>query len=155
MEIVCMDAAHPLWQKTAEYAAACPWKAGAYLAELMCENRFAERERVFAVFDGEKAVGFCTLTAKDEMPETAPYTPFLGFLFVEPSYRGQGLAGRLIKAAILRAKSLGFSSMYVTSDEHGFYEKYGFTLRGTVINIRGTETQLFEIQVKTQEELSW
>lgn len=131
------------WAPLADYAAAVSWRAGAYLAQLMRENRFAEWERVFAAYRGGKPIGFCTLTARDEMPEGCEYTPFIGFVFVDETYRGNRISERLIAAACAYADSLGYTDIYLTSDERGLYEKYGFVNRGTVLTARGEETQLF------------
>lgn len=138
-----INAAHPAWENVAAYADGCSWRAGAYLAQLMRENRFAAWERVFAAFDGETQVGFCTLTAKDEMPETSVYTPFIGFVFVDEAYRGRHISGQLISAACAYAKTLGYEKVYLTSDEQGLYEKYGFVKNGEVENIWHEMTQLF------------
>ena len=153
MEIIRLNAAHPAWETVAAFADGCSWRAGAYLAVLMRENRFAGWERVIAAFDGEteagsaRPVGFCTLTAKDEMPETCVYTPFIGFVFVDEAYRGRRISGEMIAAASEYAKTLGYTNIYITSDEQGLYEKYGFTCIGTVETVWNEITQLFEKQV--------
>ena len=143
MRIECLNQSHPAWETAAAFAQRCSWRAGAYLANLMRENRFAKWERVFAAFDGEKPVGFCTLTAKDEMPESCAYTPFIGFVFVDEAYRGRRISGELIAAASAYAKSLGYERIYLTSDEQGLYEKYGFVRIGTAETVRQEMTQLF------------
>lgn len=148
MKITIMNATHPAWETAAAYADGCSWRAGAYLARLMRENRFAAWERVFAAFDGEKPVGFCTLTAKDEMPETFAYTPFIGFVFVDEAYRGRRISEHLIAAACAYAKTLGYEKVYLTSDEQGLYEKYGFVKNGEVENIWHEMTQLFAKIIK-------
>ncbi len=149
MEIIRLNAAHPAWETVAAFADGCSWRAGAYLAALMRENRFAGWECVIAAFDGEteagsaRPVGFCTLTAKDEMPETCVYTPFIGFVFVDEAYRGRRIAGALIAAACSYAKLLGCENIYLTSDAQGFYEKYGFSNIEEAETIRHEMTQLF------------
>ena len=81
MNITVMYAGHPNWDKVADFAAHCSWRAGPHLAELMRNNQFADWERVIAAFSGDDPVGFCTLTAKDEMPDSCDFTPFIGFVF--------------------------------------------------------------------------
>ena len=143
MEIRILRCGDPAWEAAAAFAESCPWRAGAYLARLMRENRFAAWERVFAAFDGGQPVGFCTLTAKDEMPQSCAFTPFIGFVFVDEAYRGNRLSERLIAAACTYAKTLGYADIYLTSDEQGLYEKYGFVKSGAVITARGEKTQLY------------
>ncbi|MCR4760860.1 MAG: GNAT family N-acetyltransferase [Oscillospiraceae bacterium] len=143
MTILTLHAGEPAWDNVACFAADCPWRAGAFLAELMRTNRFAEWERVFAAFDAESPIGFCTLTAKDEMPESCVYTPFIGFVYVDAAYRGRRISEQMIAAASDYAKSLGYTAVYLTSDEQGLYEKYGFELHGTVETAWHEMTQLF------------
>ena len=143
MKITIMQTGHPDWETVADFAAGCTWRAGAYLAALMRADKFAERERVIAAFTDGQPVGFCTLTAKDEMPDSCAYTPFIGFVFVDEQHRGQRISAQMMDAAAAYAGTLGYDTVYVTSDEQGFYEKFGFTLLGTVENIRQEMTQLF------------
>ena len=143
MLIRALSADSAEWRALADYAASVSWRAGAYLAQLMRENRFADWERVFAAYPGGKPAGFCTLTAKDEMPESCAYTPFIGFVFVGEAYRGNRISERLIAAACAYAKSLGYTDICLTSDERGLYEKNRFVNRVAVITARGDETQLF------------
>ena len=138
-----MYAGHPNWDKVADFAVHCSWRAGPHLAELMRNNQFADWERVIAAFSGDDPVGFCTLTAKDEMPDSCDFSPFIGFVFVSDAYRGMRISAQMIDAAAAYAGSLGFHTVYVTSDERGLYEKYGFVLRGLVKNAQNEITQLF------------
>ena len=40
MNILLISQEHPLWEKTAEFAQNCSWKAGQFLAEKMRKNDF-------------------------------------------------------------------------------------------------------------------
>ena len=131
------------WAALADYAASVSWRAGPYLARRMRENRFAPWERVFAAYLAGEPVGFCTLTAKDELPEECAFSPFIGFVFVGEQHRGHRISQQLIAAACAYAKSLGYAHIYLTSDERGLYEKYGFIRHSTVITAHGEKTQLF------------
>lgn len=44
-------------------------------AEQMKQNQFLDWERVFTACVGEKIAGYCTLTAKDEIPENTTLFP--------------------------------------------------------------------------------
>ena len=151
MVIQALSADSAEWASLADYTASVSWRAGPFLSRLMRENRFAPWERVFAAYIGGKPVGFCTLTAKDEMPENCAYTPFIGFVFVDEAYRGNRISQQLIAAACAYAKTLGFANIYLTSDEQGLYEKYGFVNSGTVTTARGEETQLFTKAIQEAE----
>lgn len=113
------------------------------LAKRMRENAFRPWERVIAaVVDGHVA-GYCTLTEKDELPEPCPYSPFVGFVFVDERCRGQRLSERMIGRALLYAKEAGYPAVYLMSGERGLYEKYGFEKIGDFETIYSTTDQLF------------
>ena len=143
MEISLLTARHPLWEKTMAFAETCPWKAGPYLANMMKKNDFLEWERVIAAHDGDTILGFCTLTAKDELPDQYPYTPFIGFVYVDERYRGNRISQRMIDGAAAYARSLGYQTIYLMSGEQGLYEKYGFEKIGDFPTVFGTVDQLF------------
>ena len=43
-----------LWNKAIDYGKNCSWKAGAFFAKQLEENKFTEWERVFVVVDNDK-----------------------------------------------------------------------------------------------------
>ena len=52
--------------------------------------------------------------------------PNLCALYVEPEYRCQGIAGRLLDYACKDMKSRGISVLYLITDHTSFYERYGW-----------------------------
>ncbi len=113
------------WARLIEYAEACPWRAGAFLAEDMRKGAFTGWERVFAAKCGKEIAGYCTLAEKDCI-EDLPYTPYIGYVFVGEAYRGRRLSQSLIEAAAEYARSIGFDCVHLISDHENLYEKYGF-----------------------------
>ena len=152
IEIFIPEKGSELWEKTIAFAENCSWRAGAELARLMREDAFHVWERVFtAVADGNIA-GFCTLTEKDELPPEAPYTPFIGFVFVDESFRGRRISEQMIRKAVSYAGENGFDKVYLMSGEVGLYEKYGFTKIGDFATIYGDTDQLFFIDVTSERK---
>lgn len=147
MEIYTLTSTHDKWESVAAFAEKCSWKAGKYLAELMRGDTFKEWERVFAAFENGEPVGFCTLSEKDELDPKYPYTPFIGFVFVDEAYRGNRLSGKMIEKVLEYAKSIGYDKVYVMSGERGLYEKYGFSYMGDYESIYGGTDQLFVISL--------
>lgn len=143
MEIYCMDNSHEMWEKTAGFAERSSWSAGPYLARMMRNNDFLPWERVFAAYENGEPVGYCSFTAKDELPDKYPYTPFIGFVFVDEKHRGQRISEKMICAAAEYAHGIGYDKVYLMSGEHGLYEKYGFIKTGDYETIYGTVDQLF------------
>ena len=142
-EIHRMTEGHPYWDATVSLAANCSWRAGPVLAEKMKQHAFAEWESVFCAAADGKVVGFCTLAAKDELPAAYDFTPFIGFVFVDESYRGNRISEQMLHHAAAYAQELGYQKVYIMSGEIGLYEKYGFQKLGDYETTYGTVDQLF------------
>lgn len=150
MEIKALTPADSLWPKLMAYAASCSWKAGPFLAKDMENGVFTEWERVFAALEDRDSssskeyeiTGYCTLARKDCIPDV-PYTPYIGYMFVDEKFRGRRLSGQLIRAALDYAGKLGFSRVYLVSGEKGLYEKYGFHKIDEKKDAWGNDEQVF------------
>lgn len=125
MEIKALTPGDPLWETVADFAENCLWPAGRNLSKRMRDGDFRDWERVLAALDGETVAGFCTLSRTDCLPK-APYCPYVGYVYVDPPYRGSRLSGSLIDAAAGLARDAGFDRIFLVSDHAGLYEKYGF-----------------------------
>ncbi|WP_295073383.1 GNAT family N-acetyltransferase [Ruminococcus sp.] len=147
MEIYTMTNTHEKWESVAAFAEKCSWGAGKNLAKLMCKDFFKNWERVFAAFENDEPVGFCTLTEKDELAPEYPYSPLIGFVFVDEAHRGKRISEKMIKAVLEYAKTIGYDKVYVMSGEKGLYEKYGFSYMGDFESIYGGKDQLFVISL--------
>lgn len=131
-----------LWNSVRDYAENCSWRAGKSLAHDMDNHSFREWERVLAVCDDEKICGYCTITKEDCIPNV-PYTPYIGFLFVDENYRGKRLSQKIIEYAIEYLRTLGFEKVYLTSDHDGLYEKYGFEVIDRKMAFWGAEEKIY------------
>ena len=126
MIIEALAVTDPRWEAVASYAAACSWRAGPVLAQSMRSKSFRDWERVFAAWTDEGDIaGYCTLAERDCLPD-APYSPYIGMVFVGEPFRGHRLSEQMLQAASDYAASLGFSRVFLVSDHVGLYEKYGF-----------------------------
>jgi len=92
--------------------------------------------------EGGEIAGFCTLTKTDCVPD-APYTPYIGFVFVGEPFRGKRLGEKLTGAAMDYAREIGFDRVYLCSREIGLYEKYGFVKIGEMTDRKGRMEQIF------------
>ena len=72
------------------------WRAARYLHGILKEGRFRDQyglpSDILLLADGNRLASFCTLAEKDEIPDTE-LTPWIGFVYTFPDYRGQRLAG--------------------------------------------------------------
>lgn len=113
------------WEALAAFADSCSWAAGKGMAAWMRSGNALPWERAFAALEQGCIAGYCTLAARDCVPEL-PYTPFIGYVFVAEAFRGRRLSQRLVHAALAQAGRLGYTAAYLISDHAGLYEKYGF-----------------------------
>lgn len=126
MEIKSLVYGDDLWKPVADYAKECLWQpTGTYLSKCMKNDEFSDWERVFVALETDVIAGFCALT-KTSAVFGDTYTPYIGFVFVDESYRGNRISEHLCIAAIEYAKTVGFDKVYLYSDHVNLYEKYGF-----------------------------
>lgn len=124
----------------------CDWGAAEFLLRLLEEGTFAKTlggaGRLFFLLDGEAIVSFLTLTAQDCI--AAPdMTPWIGFVFTFPEYRGRGNVGILLDHARKCAALDGAPFVFLATDHTGLYEKYGFTYWGNRKDIHGEGSRIY------------
>ena len=151
IEISVLNSGCEMWETVADFAENCSWRAGKQLSTLMKTKAFRDWERVIVAFEDGEPVGFCTLTEKDELSPEYPYSPLIGFVFVDERYRGNRLSEKMIRTAIEYAGTLGYDKVYLISGETGLYEKYGFRCIGDFETIYGGTEQLFYINTHNKK----
>ena len=136
-----------MWEKTITLAENCSWEAGQRLAARMRNEDFSDWERVFAAEDDGSVIGFCVFEEKGYIPESFDCSPFINFVFVDERFRGQRISEKMIGFALDYAKGLGYKKVYLKSEHHGLYEKYGFVKIADFVPLTGRANQLFEIEI--------
>ena len=53
-------------------------------------------------------------------------SPNVCAVYTEEAYRGRGIAGRLLDAAVEAMRARGVTPLYLLTDHRGFYERYGW-----------------------------
>lgn len=126
----------------------CDWTAARYLHTLLTENRFHElygkRARLLLLTDGTKLVSFCTYAERDEIPDTE-LTPWMGFVYTRPDYRGRRLMGKLIHRVKKLARDDGYDAFWISTGETGLYEKYGAEYVTDMTDVRGGDSRIYRI----------
>lgn len=106
------------------------WQAGKYLSKLLKENKLRElcgpTTKVFLLVNDKNLISFCTLAEQDEI-DKPEMTPWIGFVYTFPNYRGNHYMGHLVENACQLAKQAGNKEIFVSTDADGLYENYGFT----------------------------
>ena len=121
------------------------WRAAAFLHDLLqkgeLRNRCGMNTRLLLGMEGETLAAFCTLADRDEVD--SPLTPWIGFVYTFPQFRGERRSGTLIDRACALAREDGFTRVCVSTNEVGLYEKYGFTFLRHDRDRWGGQTRLY------------
>lgn len=109
------------------------WNAGKHLAELLETDKLkqlcGEFSDVLMLTDDDKLISFCTLSERDEIPDTE-MKPWIGFVYTFPQYRGKRYIGKLINHACHITAESNYNALYISTDQKGLYENFGFTFTG-------------------------
>jgi GNAT superfamily N-acetyltransferase len=118
------------------------WKGAKNLYDRVVNK--VEDKTLFIMFDKERnhIISFCILCDFDEI-ESDELKPWIGNLYTFRPYRGNRYSETLIKYALKYAKNEGNKYVYISSDNEGMYQKYGFELIDMMKTIRGNTTQVF------------
>ena len=124
----------------------CDWGAAQYLAYLVRENKLfdlvGKNSRVLMLTEGENLVSFCTLAEKDDVQPT-DLTPWIGWIYTFPEYRGKHLAGKLLAHAERLAKESGATHTHISTNHIGLYEKYGYEFYMNALDVEGEDTRVY------------
>ena len=126
------------------------WGAGTYLYELLRDNKLkklcGEATRVLLLTEGESLVSFCTYAPQDDIPNTS-LTPWVGFVYTFPQFRGHRCMGILFDHVNELAMAEEHEFIYVSTWEIGLYEKYGFSFLQHMKDIHGDESRVYRRKV--------
>ena len=122
------------------------WDAGRYLHDLLLNDSLkelvGENTRVLLLTEGENLISFCTLAPLDDIQPT-DLTPWIGFVYTFPAFRGQGYAEKLMRHAEELAKADGAASVHVSTNHVGLYERYGYTFFGMMKDVSGEDSRVY------------
>lgn len=140
--------------------AACHWSAARFLVELLEKGTFHETlggwGALYLLMDGEELISFLTFTGQDAVRDES-LTPWIGFVYTVPAYRGNRCAGQLLKHAEETAAARGYRRLYIATDHVGLYEKYGYSYQEDRVDCWGNDQrvlykELEERTIKSMEE---
>lgn len=130
------------------------WSAGRYLYELLRDGKLkelcGERTKVLLLAEGDDLASFCTYAEQDDIREPS-LTPWVGFVYTFPEYRGKRRIGKLLEHAYMLAKSDGFGRLYISTGETGLYEKYGYTFWKNMKDIHGEDSRVYVMDIVTPD----
>lgn len=124
------------------------WEAGKYLSKLLSEDTLRDlcgaSTELYLLTENGKIYSFCTLAEQDEI-KAPEMTPWIGFVYTFPDYRGKGHASTLINYVCSVAKKNGHNEIYCSPSfsTTDLCLKLGFSvLDYPMITIYGYETNV-------------
>lgn len=122
------------------------WGAGQFLYELLKNQKLrsyvGENAKVLMLVDGENLISFCTFADKDDIQPTE-LTPWIGWVYTFPKYRGHRYVGRLLSYAEELAKENGMNHIYISTNHNGLYEKYGYEFFEMMKDMHGEDSRVY------------
>ena len=127
------------------------WRGGTILASFIEEEKFfklrGEGGKILLLTDGNNLVSFCIYAPRDEIINTT-LTPWMGFVYTFPKYRGHHYMQYLFDEVNKLAKQDGFKEFFISTDHVGLYEKYGCIYKETIHDVDGKICRLYIYKVK-------
>ena len=122
------------------------WNAGAFLYELLSNGTFFDtvgnNSKLLLLIDGDELISYCTYAEKDDIQPTE-LTPWMGFVYTFPQYRGHRFVGLLFEEIERLAKEEGISEVYISTNHIGLYEKYGCEYKTQMNDIKGCPSRVY------------
>ncbi len=122
------------------------WDAGQFLHSLLKEGRLkalvGEKTRVLLLTEGEELISFCTFAEKDDIQPTE-LTPWIGWAYTFPQYRGHRYLGKLFQYAEGLAREEGVERIHISTNHVGLYEKYGYEFLAMMKDIEGSDSRVY------------
>lgn len=121
------------------------WRAAAFLANLIEKGTFHENlgeGTLLLLTEENRLISFATFSQKDCIPDDA-LSPWIGFVYTFPEYRGNRHVGKLIRRCEEIAAENGVPTVFVCTDHVGLYEKYGFSYVENRVDIYGGDSRIY------------
>ena len=131
------------------------WGAAGFLYELLSKGTFFETvgdtSKVLLLTDGDNLVSFCTYAEKDDIQPT-DLTPWMGFVYTFPEYRGHHYVGLLMEEIERLARKDGVSEVYISTNHIGLYEKYGCEFKAEMKDMAGEMARVYVKKITAATE---
>ncbi|MDZ4121628.1 MAG: GNAT family N-acetyltransferase [Candidatus Cloacimonadaceae bacterium] len=102
--------------------------------------------RFFLLCDNSTIIGCGALLISD-FASRHDLWPWYACHYIEAEYRGKALGTRLLDHGIKLAAKAGFSSVYLSTDHDGYYEKYGWERIDDAFEPTGAITRIYKYSI--------
>ena len=127
------------------------WKAGKHLHDLLADDAFrtlcGKGSDVLMLTEGDTLISFCSLAEKDDI-QPVELTPWIGFAYTFPQFRGHHYLGKLLEEADRIARASGISAVYISTDHTGLYEAYGCEYLCEMTDIHGNPSRVYMRRIR-------
>ena len=124
----------------------CDWEAGQYLYQLLSKDSLKEKvgatALVLMLVEEDRLVSFCTFAPLDDIQPTN-LSPWIGFVYTFPEFRGHRYVGQLFDYAESIATVMGREFIYISTGHVGLYEKYGYEFYKMEKDIGGEDSRIY------------
>lgn len=128
----------------------CDWKPVPFLCDLIINNRleelFGKNPKAFLLTNNKEIVSFCTYVYQDEIRDETMF-PWIGFVYTYPKYRGNRYFGKLLDYIVNLARKENYQKIYVSTNEIGLYEKYGFIYYKNMLDFTGNDSRIYYLNI--------
>lgn len=129
----------------------CDWGAGQFLYELLSQKKLmdtvGENAKVLMLTEGDELISFCTYAPKDDIQPTE-LTPWIGFVYTYPQYRGHRYVGMLFREIEAWAKAEKVHDIFISTNHIGLYEKYGCEFYQMMKDIGGEPSRVYRKHIE-------
>ena len=126
------------------------WEAGQYLYKLLSENKLknvvGENTNVLMLTNENELISFCTYAEKDDIQPTE-LTPWIGFVYTFPEYRGHRYVGCLFQEIEKLAKAEKVQDIFISTNHTGLYERYGCEFYQMMNDMNGEPSRVYRKHV--------
>ena len=130
------------------------WSAGKYLYSILRDYSFYDlcgtESKVFLLTEGGKLISFCTFAERDDIPNM-DLSPWIGFVYTFHSFRGKRRIGKLIEYIYLYAKKKGYKNIYISTDQKGLYENFGFKFFREMKDRSNEMSLVYKMDIETKD----
>lgn len=130
------------------------WGAISTLARFIEENSFHENlgeGTLLLLTEWDRLLSFVTFAERDCIDDEK-LSPWIGFVYTFPEYRGHHYVGKLIFRCEEIASEKGISQIYICTDHIGLYEKYGFTYIESRADIYGGDSRIYRKNISEENQ---
>ncbi len=132
------------WMEQLEKA---DWEAGKSLCRRIQTHDLISKTQedpklYLMVNDQNQIMTYAVLAKQDDIPSTS-LSPWIGYVYTYPSFRGQRFAQKLLNYCEKKAQDQGHTAIYISTGHEGLYERYGYEFLDTMLDMHGHLSRVY------------